>query len=154
MKNTIKKVLSVAGIAGFFALALVSAGIPISAHQDPANCNASGLQQFPSIVSPAGSATDGSVITYSVIYVNSDPDGAGPVAPCNITGADATITRPNGTMINVLMNATLNVGSSISCPGGAGCAAGPYTYTVNHADENGGGSSVTAQFDIDGALHQ
>ncbi|TSC77024.1 MAG: hypothetical protein G01um101431_207 [Parcubacteria group bacterium Gr01-1014_31] len=122
------------------------------AHQDPASCNASGLQQFPSIVSPAGSAYDGDVITYSVIYVNSDPDEAGPVAPCNITGANADITLPNGSVVNVLVGTTLNVGDSISCPGGAGCAAGPYTYTVNHANEVG--NSVTALFDIAGILHQ
>jgi hypothetical protein len=55
-------------------------------------------------------------------------------------------------VINVLTNATLNVGDSISCPGGAGCAAGPYTYVVNHSDE--ASSSVTAKFDVSGALHQ
>ena len=123
-----------------------------SAHQDSASCNASGLQQFPSIVSPAGSAYDGSIITYSVIYVNSDPDAGGPVASCNVTAANADILLPNGSNIDVLTGATLNVGGSISCPGGAGCALGPYTYAVNHANEVG--SSVTATFDIAGVLHQ
>jgi uncharacterized repeat protein (TIGR01451 family) len=132
-------------------LGFLFSGITVQAHEDPVNCNASGLQQFPS-VGPSGVVHDGDVLTYSVIYVNSDPDGAGPVAPCNITGADATIERPDGTIINVLTDATLNVGDSISCPGGAGCAAGPYTYVVSHADETG--SSVTAQFDILGILHQ
>ncbi len=122
------------------------------AHEDPENCNASGLQQFPSI-GPAGNTHVGNTLTYSIIYVNSDPDGAGPTAPCNITGADATITRPNGTIINVLTNASLPVGESISCPGDAECAAGPYTYVVNQADQNAS-SSVTTVFDVDGVLHQ
>ena len=147
-----KKFISIAAataaalLVGFFAFNQVGA------HQDPANCNASGLQQFPSIA-PAGSVHDGDVITYSVIYVNSDPDGAGPIAPCNITGANATLDLPGAApVINVLTGAILNVGNSISCPGDAGCAAGPYTYVVNHADEVG--SSVTAVFDITGVLHQ
>jgi hypothetical protein len=142
--------------AGLFvaaSLVLVGASsIPAEAHQDPALCNASGLQQFPSIA-PLGSVHAGDVITYSVTYVNSDPDGAGPIAPCNITGANATIDLPGAApIINVLTNATLNVGDSVSCPGGAGCAAGPYTYVVNPADE--ASSSVTAAFDIAGVLHQ
>lgn len=134
------------------AIGLAVASLPTAAHPDPAECNASGLQQFPS-VGPAGNVYDGSTLTYSVIYINSDPDGAGAVAPCNITGADAMITRPDGSVINVLTDVTLNVGDSISCPGDAECSAGPYQYVVNHANENGS-SSVQAQFDIAGVLHQ
>ncbi len=136
----------------FLAIGFLLPSAYAGAHQDPASCNASGLQQFPSI-SPSGNVYDGDVITYSVIYVNSDPDGAGPVQPCNVTGADATIDLPGAApVVNVLSNATLSVGASISCPGGAGCAPGPYTYVVSHADETS--SSVTAIFDIDGVLHQ
>lgn len=123
-----------------------------SAHEDPVDCNASGLQQFPS-VGPAGNVYDGDELTYAVIYANIDPDGAGAVAPCNITGADASITLPDGSVVNVLTDATLSIGDSISCPGDAECAAGPYTYTVDHADESGS-NSVTAEFDINGILHQ
>ncbi len=124
----------------------------VSAHQDPVACNASGLQEFPSI-SPSTDVHAGDTLTYSIIYANLDPDGAGPVAPCNVTGANATITKPNGTVLNVLTNATLNVGDTLTCPGSAGCAAGPYTYVVNSANENGSGDVVT-NFHIAGILHQ
>lgn len=121
------------------------------AHSDPARCNASGLQQFPS-VGPAGEQYDGDTLTYTVLYSNTDPDGAGPISPCNITLADASILLPDGSSLPILVDQTLNVGDSISCPGGPGCAPGPYTYAINHGDEIGG--SVTAEFDIAGVLHQ
>ena len=134
-------------------LAVLSAAVILSmffvlqawAHEDPVDCNASAIQQIPT-VSPGGSVYDGSILTYTVTYSNI---GAG---ACNVTLADATIVLPNSSVINVLADATLNVGDSISCPGGPGCATGPYTYAVNHANEAGG--SVTATFDIAGVLHQ
>jgi hypothetical protein len=148
------KTVIATGMAAFILCSslLVSRGNIAQAHQDPIGCNASGLQQFPS-VSPSTVVYDGDTLTYSVIYINSDPDGAGPVSPCNLSGLNATIDLPGpGGVVNVLTNATLNVGDSITCPGGAGCAAGPYTYTVTHADETL--NSVTTNFHINGTLHQ
>lgn len=150
-KNLGKFIVNTGIIASVIALSLMAGGSSASAHQDPLNCNASGLQQFPS-VTPSTVVYDGTTLTYTVIYVNSDPDGAGPVSPCNLTGLNASIDLPGPGNITVLTNATLPVGASISCPGGPGCAPGPYTYTVNHADEVGG--TVTAGFHINGVLHQ
>lgn len=133
--------------------AVVLWGAPTNAHEDPSECNASGLQQFPS-VGPSGQVYDGSTLTYEVTYSNVDPNGTGTSPdPCNITDANARITYPDGSVMNILTNETLNVGDIINCPGDAECAAGPYTYVVDHADENGS-SSVQAQFDVEGVLHQ
>ncbi len=113
------------------ALLFASVGsAPAAAHQDPLGCSASGLGTVLG-ATPAGTVQIGDVITYTVTYANS---GA---SACNITNLNANLVRPNGTSIAVLTAATLNVGATLNCPGDAGCAAGPYTYTVALADETG-----------------
>src|SRR6266542_3801063 len=113
------------------ALLFASVGsAPAAAHQDPLGCSASGLGTVLG-ATPAGTVQIGDVITYTVTYANS---GA---SACNITNLNANLIRPNGTSIAVLTAATLNVGATLNCPGDAGCAAGPYTYTVALADETG-----------------
>ena len=131
-------------------MALGFAAIPAGAHQDPGGCNASAIQQTPS-VSPFTPVYDGNLLTYSVTYSNLDPDGAGAISPCNITAANATITLPDTTVVNVLTAVNIPVGTTIICPGGAGCALGPYTYTVSHTDETS--LNVTASFAVSGTLH-
>src|SRR6266536_1076212 len=103
---------------------------PAAAHEDPANCDQSGLGTVLG-ATPSGTVQVGDVITYTVTYTNS---GA---TACNLTNLNANLVRPNGTTINVLVGATLNVGATINCPTDPGCAAGPYTYTVALADETG-----------------
>lgn len=123
---------------------------PVSAHQDQPTCNADTLEQLPE-VTPLTAVNDGNQLSYSVTYSNLDSDDIGPVEPCNVTDADATLTLPNGSVVNILTGATINAGESIVCPGGPGCAVGPYTYTVAQADVVD--DNVTANFNIDGVSH-
>src|SRR6266536_3315858 len=119
-----------AALLGSAAFVASLAPQPAAAHQDPANCSSSGLGTVLG-ATPATTLHVGDVITYTVTYTNTGGSA------CNLTNLNANLIRPNGTTINVLVGATLNVGGSVSCPGGAGCAAGPYTYTVALADETG-----------------
>src|SRR6266542_2139782 len=116
-------------LAGLMVFAMVDAQ-PAAAHQDPAGCTANGLNTVLT-VSPAGSVQDGTTLTYTISYSN---NGA---SACNITAVNASLTLPDTTFLTILTGATLNVGATITCPGGAGCAAGPYTYVVKQADETG-----------------
>lgn len=114
------------------------------AHISPAECNASAIQQVPAI-GPSGPVYDGDTVTYTVDYSNT-ATGA-----CDVTEADAEITLPDGSVINVLVDEDVLAGETINCPGDPECAAGPYTYIVDHADEAGG--LVTTDFNITGTLH-
>jgi len=132
------------------------------AHESPVGCNGNGIGST-FTRSPAGGAViHGNVITYSVTIANSP-------AGCDVTGVNASITLPNGTVITVATNANLPQGDSFKCPDAAEprcVSAGPYSYTVNHADERaitsgpgscpptlGPGTSVTAIYQSSGTLH-
>ena len=101
------------------------------ANVDPPGCNTNGLNSFLS-VSPAGAVFHGDALTYTVTYSNSNP----PVGTaCNISELTSKLFKPDASSIEFLTSALLPVGAIITCPGGAGCLAGPYTYIVNHANE-------------------
>jgi hypothetical protein len=53
---------------------------------------------------------------------------------CSAVGVTATLYLPNGTPIQYLTGASLTPGVPITCPGGPGCLAGPYTYVVSTND--------------------
>lgn len=145
-KLTDQSVLAILLAATLFLFGSLSF-VQVAQAESPIGCNSVNLQQSP-LVSPAGLVYDGDTLTYSVTYTNLDPDGGGPSLPCDITSADATITLPDTSVINVLIDVDLPLGTTISCPGDVGCAAGPYEYVVDHSDESGG--VVTADFDISG----
>ncbi len=150
-KSIASKLMSYGALSlGVLAALLLMFGFAASANaQSPAGCNTSNIQQTPS-KSPSGVVYDGDTITYTVTYSNIDPDGDGGVSPCDVTEADAVINFPDGSSLNVLTDVDFPVGTTISCPGDGECAAGPYSYDVDHADEAGG--FVTTNFTIDGAL--
>ena len=79
---------------------------------------------------PSGFVQHGTVISYTATFTVS-------AAQCDVDEFTATLFRPNGVSTEILTLASIPSGSSIVCPGGAGCAAGPYQYTVAHANETG-----------------
>jgi len=131
------------GVLGL-ALVLVAAAVgavaltrseQAAADQEPPGCNTNGLTETLS-VTPSGVVRDGATLVYSVTFTNS---AAG---ACNVTGLTASLVKPDGSSTALLSNLTFNAGDpSITCPGDARCAtAGPYQYTVNHANEVGSAS--------------
>ncbi len=118
--------VSLAGVALYASVAVQ----PAAAHQAPPGCDSNGLNTAMT-VSPAGSVEDGVTLTYTTLYTN---NGA---SSCDLTNLHAILTLPNASQITVLNGVNLPQGASISCPGGTGCAAGPYTYVVDKADETG-----------------
>ena len=134
LRNLVHYSAAVVGMSFAFLSFLAYAEIASAAPGSPPGCNATNLTQT-TVVSPAGDVYDGDLLTYTVTYKNLDPDGPGGIKPCDITDANATIIFPDASPVSVLTDVDLPVGTTISCPGGAGCAKGPYQYVVDHNDE-------------------
>lgn len=148
-----KKIITIITLS-FTLLGLNFTGpINVEAHQDPEACNTIAIQQYPS-VNPGTIVHDGDTLAYTIKYTNIDPDLNDEDTPCNVTSLDADLELPDGSTINVLIDATLNVGETINCPSDPACAAGPYEYTVDHEDENESNNNVTAYFTFDGTVHR
>jgi len=78
----------------------------------------------------------GQVINYTVGLQNS--------SACDASNVVGTLVMPNHTNFVYITDATLlaNNANPIQCPGGPGCAPGPYTYTVSAADLTGSVNNV------------
>src|SRR5206468_156803 len=151
-----------AGFLGLLVVGLLLIPAPrVAAHENPSGCDGNGIGST-FTRSPTGAVIHGNTITYTITISNS-------ATGCDITGLDAEVTLPNGTVITIATNADLPQGDSFTCPNAAEprCAtAGPYSYIVNHADEKaitsgpgvcpptfGPGSAVTAIYLSSGTLH-
>src|SRR5438034_468728 len=151
-----------AGFLGLLVVGLLLAPAPpVAAHESPSGCDGNGIGSTFSRA-PTGAVIHGSVITYTITISNS-------ATGCDITGLNASITLPSGSVITVATNADLPQGDSFTCPNAAEprcVTAGPYSYTVAHADEKaitsgpgvcpptfGPGTAVTAIYLSSGTLH-
>src|SRR5438093_1171057 len=151
-----------AGVLGLLVVGLLLVPASrVAAHESPVGCAGNGIGATFSR-SPTGAVIHGNTITYTILISNA-ADG------CDITGLKASITLPSGSVITVATNASLPQGDSFQCPNAAEprcVTAGPYSYTVAHADEKaitsgpgqcpptfGPGSAVTAIYLSSGTLH-
>ncbi len=130
------KVLT-AAFGAFFTLGVVRQA---SAHKDPADCLFNGPSTS---ISTQGitNAEHGERICYIVGIANNC------ASCCNVTDLDSSLRLPNGMMVPITLNATVNQGDSFFCPGPDPRCVAPsnctipgmigYQYIVNHVDERG-----------------
>src|SRR2546425_3518669 len=114
--------------AGFLGLLMVGLLLipasPVAAHESPVGCDGNGIGST-FTRSPTGAVIHGNVITYTITISNS-------ATGCDITGLNASITLPSGSVITVATNANLPQGDAFQCPNAAqprGVTAGPDRYT-------------------------
>ncbi len=125
--------------AAFGAMTLGVTG-QASAHKDPPTCLFNGPSTS---ISTQGivMAQHGDRICYVVGIANSCP------GCCNVTGLNSNLILPNGAVVPITANATVNQGDSFLCPSADPRCATPsnctipamqgYEYVVDHADEMG-----------------
>jgi hypothetical protein len=124
--------LALALAAAVFGVMALTRSDLVSAHQNPPDCTVVAIATSLS-GDPAAFVQHGNTINYTVTFSNTSPTGV----TCDVTDFDATLFRPNGSSIAILTDLSLPSGTSITCPGGVGCAPGPYSYVVAHVDETG-----------------
>ncbi len=130
------------GVIPAAALMVIVLGItkPTFAHRDPAACTFNGPSKA---ISTQGVtlAVHGDKICYIVAIGNTC------AGCCNVTGLDTDLILPNGVIVPITLDATVNSGDSFLCPSTDARCVTPsnctipatigYEYVVDHADEEG-----------------
>ena len=135
---------TVAMVAAVFAAMTLALPERATGDQDPAGCTSNGpglsITGFPS------PAEHGDEVCFKVGIFNLCP------GCCNVTGFDVDLTLPDGSMVTITSNATVNVSDAFECPSAdprcvtdSNCTIpgeDGYRYIVNHGDEQGAPSAV------------
>ncbi len=130
------------------SLALSIGARPSAAHISPAGCTGNSLLLA---ISRDGDITyeAGSAIAYSVTIAV--PPAAGPMRPCQVTGIQATFTRPDGIVVTLPAIASLNPGQFVTFTGDT---VEGLTYDIPMSPKGGSPlTSVAASVSASGTAH-